>query len=158
CGILAAGVQQRLTNAQRLMPELERAGKVRYHRLLMHALADIQGGAHAMSEIDFIRFCARNALPRPRHQVVRTDARGRRRYLDAVLVGPAGEVRVEIDGALHLVVQTYWYEMSRGNDLVIVKQTQLRFPSFVIYANDPIAVAQLKRALGLSGPEHQTAA
>jgi hypothetical protein len=158
CGVLAAGVQQGLTTATRLMAELELAGKVRFHRLLMRALADIEGGAHSMSEIDFIRFCVRNGLPKPKHQMVRTDARGRRRYLDAVLVGPAGEVRVEIDGALHLVVQTYWQDMSRGNDLVNVKQTQLRFPSFVIYANDQTAVAQLKRALGLSGPDRQTAA
>ena len=158
CGLLAAGVQQRLTTTSRLVPELEKAGKVRHHRLLMRALVDIEGGAHAMSEIDFIRFCARNGLPKPRQQAVRRDARGRRRYLDAILVGPAGEVRVEIDGALHLVVGTYWQDMSRGNDLVIARQTQLRFPSFVIHANDEVAVAQLRAALGLSGPEHVTAA
>jgi hypothetical protein len=158
CGVLAAGVQQRLTTATRLMPELELAGKVRFHRLLMRVLSDIEGGAQSVSEIDFVRFCARNGLPKPKHQAVRRDARGRRRYLDAVLVGPAGEVRVEIDGALHLVVQTYWQDMSRGNDLVIARQSHLRFPSFVIYANDAEAVAQLKAALGLSGSDRQTAA
>jgi hypothetical protein len=158
CGVLAAGVQQKLTTATRLMPELELAGKVRFHRLLKKVLLDIEGGAQSVSEMDFIRFCARNGLPKPRHQAVRTDVKGRRRYLDAVLVGPAGEVRVEIDGALHLVVQTYWQDMSRGNDLVIARQDQLRFPSFVIYANDPEAVAQLKAALGLSAPDRQTAA
>jgi hypothetical protein len=135
------------------MPELENAGKV-----LTKALVDIAGGAHAMSEIDFIRFCKRNRLPKPVHQVVRKDANGRRRYLDAVLVGPAGEVRVEIDGALHLVVQTYWSDMYRGNERTIARQGQLRFPSYVIYANDPQAIGQLRRALGLSGPDRQSAA
>ena len=158
CGVLAAGVQQKLTVATRLMAELELAGKVRFHRLLARVLVDIDGAAQAVSEMDFVRFCTRNGLPKPRHQAVRTDGRGRRRYLDAVLVGPAGEVRVEIDGALHLVVQTYWQDMSRGNDLLIARQSQLRFPSFVIYANDPVAVAQLRAALGLSGPDRQTAA
>lgn len=158
CGVLAAGVQQRLTTAERLRPELERAGKVRFSRLLMKALADIEGGAHSMSEIDFVRFCARNRLPKPKHQRVRKDATGRRRYLDAVLVGPAGEVKVEIDGALHLVVQTYWGDMYRGNELTIAKDGALRFPSFVIYADDPEALDQLRRALGLSGPGEKTAA
>jgi len=158
CGVLAAGVQQNLTVATRLMAELELAGKVRFHRLLRRVLADIDGGAQAVSEIDFIRFCARNGLPKPTRQVVRRDANGKRRYLDAVLVGPAGEVRVEIDGALHLVVQTYWADMSRGNDLSIAGEGTLRFPSFVIYGNDQDALRQLRLALGLSGPDRQTAA
>ena len=158
CGVLAAGVQQRLTTAERLLPELERAGAVRFRRLLTSALMDIAGGAHSMSEIDFIRFCSRNGLPRPSQQSVRKDKNGRRRYLDAVLIGPAGEVRVEIDGALHLVVQTYWNDMYRGNERVIARDGLLRFPSFVIYGNDEEAVDQLRRALGLSGPRRQDAA
>lgn len=158
CGVLAAGVQQRLTTAERLRTELEKAGKVKFHRLLMKALSDIEGGAHAVSEMDFIRFCARNGLPKPTHQRVRRDPRGRRRYLDAVLAGPLGEVKVEIDGALHLVVQTYWSDMYRGNEMTIAKDGALRFPSYVIYSDDPDALDQLRRALGLSGPDEKTAA
>jgi hypothetical protein len=124
----------------------------------MKALADIEGGAHSMSEIDFVRFCARNGLPKPVHQTVRKDLTGRRRYLDAVLVGPTGEVKVEIDGALHLVVQTYWGDMYRGNEMTIANDGALRFPSYVIYADDPEALDQLRRALGLSGPDEKTAA
>jgi hypothetical protein len=158
CGVLAAGVQQRLTTAERLRVELERAGKVKFHRLLMKALVDIAGGAHAVSEIDFVRFCARNGLPKPKHQLVRRDAQGRRRYIDAVVVGPAGEVKVEIDGALHLVVQTYWSDMFRGNEMTIARDGALRFPSYVLYSDDPGALDQLRRALGLSGPNEKTAA
>jgi hypothetical protein len=158
CGVLAAGVQQRLTTSERLMEALELAGKVKFHQLLKRALVDIGGGAHAMSEIDFIRFCARNGLPKPKHQRVRRDLAGRRRYIDAVLAGPAGEVKVEIDGALHLVVQTYWDDMYRGNEMTIVKDGALRFPSYVIYANDEQALDQIRRALGLSGPGKKTAA
>lgn len=159
CGVMAAAVQQRLTSADRLRDELDRAGAVRHRRLLGSVLADIGGGAHAMSEVDFIRFCERNGLPKPVHQTVRRDSSGRRRYLDATLVGPDGTVvRVEIDGALHLVVQTYWSDMYRGNDLSIARETALRFPSFVIHANDADAVAQLRAALGLSGSAKTTAA
>jgi len=159
CGIAAAAVQQRLTDADRLLAELLQAGAVRHRHLLASALADIAGGAHALSELAFRRFCRRNRLPMPTHQLVRKDARGRRRYLDATLVGPTGQVvRVEIDGALHLVVQTYWSDMYRGNDLSIGREVALRLPSYVIYADDQEAVDQLRRALHLSGPEETTAA
>jgi hypothetical protein len=159
CGLLAAGVQQGLTTAPRLLEELDGAGRIRHRRLMARALVDIDGGAQAVSEMDFLRFCLRHSFPRPVLQVVRMDERGRRRYLDATLQAPDGRlVRVEIDGALHLVVQTYWNDMWRNNDLAIGRELALRFPSYVIHANDPDAVAQLRRALNLSGPSAQTAA
>jgi hypothetical protein len=152
CGVLAAGVQQRLTVAERLLVELDRAGAVRHRRVMRSALWDIAGGAHAVSEIAFIRFCRRHGLPRPAHQVVRRDPNGRRRYLDATLIGPNGAVvRVEIDGALHLLVRTYWDDMARGNEMSIGRETVLRFPSVVIYDDDPVALDQLHRALDLLG-------
>jgi len=159
CGLLAAGVQQGLTTATRLLAELEGAGQIRHRRLMARALADIDGGAQAVREMDFLRFCRHHGFPRPELQVVRMDERGRRRYLDATLKTPDGRlVRVEIDGALHLVVQTYWNDMWRSNDLAIGRELVLRFPSYVIHANDPDAVAQLRRALNLSAPSAQTAA
>lgn len=151
CGILAAGVQQRLTAPGRLLDELSLAGKVRHRKVLAAALADIEGGAHAVSELDFLRFCRRHGLPRPVLQQVRTDPAGRRRYLDATFRRCDGELlRVEIDGALHLVVRTYWDDMSRGNELVLGGERVLRLPSFVVYANDPTALSQIRRALRLS--------
>lgn len=151
CGVLAAGVQQRLTTPDKLVLELEMAGAVRHRRLLLAALADIGGGAQAVSELDFLRFCRRHGLPRPTLQTVRMDSRGRRRYLDATFRARNGElVDVEIDGALHLVVRTYWDDMARLNELVIGRDRVLRFPSYVIYADDPAAVQQLRTALGLS--------
>lgn len=158
CGIVAAAVQQRLTTPARIRPELEKAGRIRYSRLLASALDDIEGGAQAVSELDFLRFCRRNGLPRPALQMVRRERSGRRRYLDATFKrADGGLVRVEIDGALHLVVQTYWDDMSRGNELAIGRETVLRFPSYVIYADDPVALAQLRRALDLSGSQRPIA-
>jgi hypothetical protein len=148
---LAAGVQQRLTTASALRAELEGAGAVRHRRVLLSALVDIEGGAQAVSELDFLKFCRRNGLPKPTLQEVRVDSFGRRRYLDASLRrNDGGVIRVEVDGALHLVASTYWSDMARGNDLVIGNERVLRFPSYVIHSNDPIAVNQLRRALGLS--------
>lgn len=159
CGLLAAGVQQRLTTAERLTQALGDAGQVRHRRILAAALRDIGGGAHAVSELDFLRFCRRNGLPEPVLQQVRRESGGRRRYLDATFVRPDGRrVRVEIDGALHLVVRTYWDDMSRGNEMAIDGEVVLRFPSYVIYANDADALAQLRRALKLSvSPAHGAA-
>jgi hypothetical protein len=151
CGIVAAGVQQRLTTPERLQIELDRAGAVGHRRLLQAALVDIQGGAQAVSEMDFLRFCRRNGLPKPQLQVVRRDSAGRRRYLDATFRRADGRlVHVEIDGALHLVVNTYWRDMARGNELVIGSERVLRFPSYVVRSNDPVAIDQLRRALNLS--------
>lgn len=134
------------------MAELAGAGQIRHRRLIAAALTDIGGGAQAVSEIDFLRFCRRHGFPQPELQRMRRDASGRRRYLDATFQRRDGRlVRVEIDGALHLLARTYWDDMSRGNDLVIAGETVLRFPSCVIYADDPNAVAQLRRALDLSG-------
>ena len=149
CGIVAASVQQRLARVPELSAALDAAGKVRHRRILEAALRDIEGGAHAVSEMDFLRFCRRHRFPRPRLQV-RVDGGQRRRYLDAVFIRPDGrEIGVEIDGGLHLVVATYWQDMSRLNDMVVGGRRTLRFPSAAIYADDPVAVAQLRSALGL---------
>ena len=154
-GMLAAGVQQRLTTASRIREELERAGRIR-HRRLMHALlVDIEGGAQAVSEIDFLRFCRRHGLPRPALQV-RADTNGKRRYLDAEFARRDGRViAVEIDGAAHLIVTTYWHDMRRLNDLVIDGRRVLRFPSAAIHADDADAVAQLRAALHLHVSERR---
>jgi hypothetical protein len=158
CGVVAAGVQQRLTQVERLRGVLQGAGAVRHRKLLDAVLTDIDGGAQAMSEVDFLRFCRRNGFPTPVLQAVRRDLYGRRRYLDATIRRPDGRlVRVEIDGALHLVVRTYWDDMARGNELVIDNEAVLRFPSYVVHANDPLAVGQLRRALGLSGSQRPIA-
>lgn len=125
---------------------------MQHRRLLSAVLNDIEGGAQAMSEVAFLRFCRRNRLPRPVLQAVRLDRHGKRRYLDATFKRRDGRLlRVEIDGALHLVVRTYWDDMSRGNELVIGDERLLRFPSYVVHASDPVAVDQLRRALDLSG-------
>jgi hypothetical protein len=158
CGVLCAGVQQRLTVASRLRAELAVAGSIRHRQLLGSVLIDIEGGAQAMSEVGFLSFCRRHGLPAPLLQRVRLDRFGKRRYLDATFRKPGGRLlRVEIDGALHLVVRTYWDDMSRGNELVIGEEQVLRFPSYAIHADDKIAVDQLRRALNLSGAAHAIA-
>jgi hypothetical protein len=147
--VLVAGVQQRLVTPNELSEELEKAGHVRHRRMLRLLLNDLEGGAQALSEVEFLRFCRRHRLPRPQMNH-RTDTAGRRRYLDAVFTRPDGRiVRAEIDGGIHLKLAVRWQDTLRENDLVLDGKAPLRFVSAAIYADDPVAVAQLRRALGL---------
>jgi hypothetical protein len=147
CRIIVAPVQQRRTTAARIAAELARAGQVRHRRQLAALLADMAGGAEALSEIEFLRFCRRHRLPRPTCQV-RLDAGGRRRFLDAIFELADGTiVRVEIDGGVHLSLTARWRDTAKDNDALLDGVAVLRFPSVAIYTDDPLAVRQLRRAL-----------
>ncbi|MGH8823367.1 MAG: hypothetical protein ACRDVN_02690 [Jiangellaceae bacterium] len=148
CGLVIAGVQQRLTNPGRLLEELRTVGAVRHRRLLSRVLADVEGGAQALSEVDFGRMCRRHGLPIPVRQSVRLDPQGRRRYIDVELRTRRGrQVLVEIDGAAHLIVGTYWSDMARANEIVIAGQSLLRFPTVALYLDESTVVDQLRRSL-----------
>lgn len=150
-GLLAAVVQQRLMTAPRLLEELDLAGRIRHRRLMRLTLLDIEGGAQALSEIDFGRMCRRHGVNITARQAVRLDAKGRRRYIDGVATGPDGrKVAYEVDGGLHLAVRSYWADMERSNELLIAGQALLRFPSSVCRTEEPRVVDQPFRALGIS--------
>jgi hypothetical protein len=147
CGLLAAGVQQRLVRADDLTDALAGQPRVRHRKLLQLAVADIGQGAQALSEIDFVRLCRRHRLPLPRLQAIRSGPFGRR-YLDAEWDLPGGgTLAVEIDGALHLVPATWWHDQLRQNELVLAGCTVLRYPSVVVRTDPERVVEQLKRAL-----------
>jgi hypothetical protein len=153
CGILCAGVQQRLTTASRLQTELASAGLVNRRRLLSLTLHDVEGGARALSEIDFCRLCRRWRLPVTAQQVVRVDRNRKRRYLDVLLMGPDGRtVRAEVDGALHLLVRTYWDDMCRQNEYTIAGQPILRFSTVAVRTEELLVADQVARALALPSP------
>jgi len=148
CGLLAAAVQQRLVTPEQLRTELQLRPKVRHRALLLGAVGDIEGGAQALSEIDFVRLCRRAGLPAPEQQRVRRDSAGRRRYLDASWRRPDGRlVVVEVDGALHLEVRRWWDDQLRQNDLTLAGALVLRFPSAVLRTRPDSVLTQLRRAL-----------
>lgn len=121
-------------------------------------LADIAGGAEALSEIDFGRLCRRHGLKIAARQQVRHDAQGRRRYLDGVATGPNGaSVAFEVDGAIHLAVRDYWNDMARDNELMIAGQPLLRFPSLIVRTEPELVADQLHRALSRSASLRRTA-
>jgi hypothetical protein len=148
CGILAAGVQQRLVTAAQLRTAITKAPRTRHRKQLVAAIGDIEQGAHAMSEIDFGRLCRAAGLPEPIRQAVRVERSGRCRYLDAEWIRADGRrVVAEVDGALHLSPRRWWDDQLRQNELVIADDIVLRFPSAVLRTNPDEVVGQLRRVL-----------
>ena len=145
--ILVAGVQQRLALPDRLRAELRAAGAIRHRRLLRSVLSDVEGGVHALSELDFALLCRRHGLPPPDRQRRRRDASGRVRYLDARFRRPDGRVlNVEIDGAAHFGVLAAWSDMDRDIAFLALGEPTVRIPSTIV-RTDPAGVARRIRAL-----------
>lgn len=148
CGLLAAVVQQRLTTATRLLTALDAAGPIRHRRAMRLTIADIEGGAQALSEIDFGRICRQYALGTVVRQVVRHDGTGRRRYLDGEIVGPNGKRRAfEIDGAPHMLAENHWRDLERQNELLIAGTFPLRFSTYAMRFEELLVVDQTRRAM-----------
>jgi hypothetical protein len=147
CALVVAAVQQRLTNPRALRTELARVGRLRHRALLDLVLADIEGGADSLAEIDLTKLARRAGLPPPIRQSVRYDRSGRRRYLDVDF----GTFSVEIDGGFHIRPLNYWADARRQNDLLLVGQRILRFPSVALRVEPDVVVAQLRAAKALFG-------
>lgn len=144
--VLAAGVQQRLVRVADLMAEAERNPRLHRRPLILQTLADIAGGAQALSELDFGRLVIRQfGLPEPDRQVARRDARGKRRWLDAVW--EQARVIAEIDGAAHLDALEYWDDMDRDNGFQLKHYQVFRYPAWVVRHNPEYVAAQLREAL-----------
>ena len=145
--VVAAAQQLRVPPAWMLQRLLETRG-VRHRRLLSLLLHDLDGGAQALSEVEFLAFCRRNGFPRPRLQV-RLDGSGRRRYLDAEFRASDGSVFwVEIDGGIHLQLKVKARDDLKDNYAKLDRRLVLRYASVLIYTDDPEAVEQIRRALG----------
>ncbi len=146
--VLAAAVQQRLAWVSDLQAVLERRPALRRRSLLMLTLREIAGGAEALSELDFGRLTRRFRLPQPDRQVIRLDAQGRRRWLDAHW-DQAGLV-AEVDGRWHMEALAWWADMRRDNELTVSGLRVLRFPAFAVRDEPELVAAQIRAAL--AGP------
>jgi hypothetical protein len=146
--VLAAACQQRRVKPTELADVVAAMPRVRRRRLIRTTLGDLEGGAQALSEIDFVALCRRFRLPRPDLQERRTDADGRVRYLDAYWKD--WRLHVEIDRAHHMDVRHWAADMLRQNQLWIAGDRILRFPAWLVRA-EPAAVADQVRAALVSG-------
>lgn len=148
CGLVIATVQQRISAVASIRGALELAPTVRHRKMLRLVLDDVEQGADALSEIDFVRLCRRHRLPAPEQQAVRRAPGGRRRYLDASWRRPDGRtLAVEVDGAVHLSQRRWWDDQARQNEIVLADTVLLRYPSVVIRTDPAIVADQLRRGL-----------
>lgn len=148
--VLAAGVQQRLARPDDLTTLLGRFPKIRRHALIVSTLADIRGGAQALSELDFCRLTRRYRLPEPDRQAIRRDQAGRRRWLDAYW--DQARLVAEVDGLWHMEATAWWADMFRENDLTLSGLRVLRFPAFAVRDHPDTVATQLRRALADAAP------
>jgi hypothetical protein len=145
-GLLASTVQQGLAPASGLRAALVDAGAVRYRRTLFGIINDIEAGSQAFSELNMSRLCRGAGLPTPRHQSVRTDHDGRRRFMDLDLDG----LLIEIDGAPHLDVLRQTDDCFRHNERTLASEPLLRFTGLAVRTEPERVLAQIRRGLAIS--------
>jgi hypothetical protein len=149
--VLAAGVQQGLTLPQKPRTVLDQDQTRFRHRLLVVTLGDIEGGAQALSELDFTRKVVRAfGLPAPERQSARRDSQGRRRYID--VVWEEWKVAVEIDGAQHFRDPLQrWDDTQRDIDLQLDGYEVLRFPAWMVRHSPGIVARKIQASLRHAG-------
>ena len=117
--------------------------------LILRTARDASEGSHTISEFDIVSLCRTHGLPVPSRQVIRTDASGRRRYLDGCF--DDRRIRLKNDGAHHMVVEEFWRDMQRHNDLSVRGEVVLRFPAWKVRERPDEVAEALRRALREAG-------
>ena len=145
---LAAAVQQGLLRVGDLRTTLAEMPRLRRRSMISEVLDDVEFGAHAASELDFLRFLRRHGLPLP-DRLQRPVRRGSVRYLDAWW--ERQRVNAEMDGAHHRLVGTWEDDTLRANDVVLVERHDrillLRFTRGNLRHDELRVAAQLRDAL-----------
>ncbi len=113
---VAAAVQQRLVQVADVRTALTAMPKLPRRSLLLTVLDDVELGAHAGSELQFLRFCREHGLPLPDELQVRVRAGGTK-YVDARY--RRQRVSVELDGAHHMRVEQWDADTLRGLHLAV---------------------------------------
>jgi hypothetical protein len=116
---VAAAVQQRLVNVPQLRASLAEMPRLRRRGLLRLVLDDVELGAHARTELDFLAFLRRQGLPLPDQLQYKTRADGVR-YLDAWW--EQQRVGAELDGTHHAEVGTWDDDTLRANEILVAQR------------------------------------
>jgi hypothetical protein len=145
---VAAAVQQRLVNVPQLRQALILLPKLPRRRSIRLVLDDVELGAHARTELDFLAFLRRNNLPLPDRLQFKVRANGVR-YLDAWW--EKQRVGAEIDGAHHMEVGTWDEDTLRGNEVVVAQRHDrvmlLRVTAGNMRHKEPDLATQFRAAL-----------
>jgi very-short-patch-repair endonuclease len=145
--VVAAACQQRLVAPPEVRAVLSLLPRAHRRRLVLETAGFAEGGATALSEIDFVRLCRRHRLPAPDLQERRQDRAGRNRYLDAYW--REQRVHVEVDGAHHMDAGQWEADMRRQNEIWIRGDRVLRFSAWQVRHHPDDVAQQLRAALGL---------
>ncbi|MCU1589062.1 MAG: hypothetical protein JWP11_318 [Frankiales bacterium] len=116
---VAAAVQQRLVTVPQLRSALEQLPRLRRSATIRLVLDDVELGAHARTELDFLAFLRRNRLPLPDRLQFKVRANGVR-YLDAWW--ERQRVAAEVDGTHHMEVGSWDADTLRANELLVAQR------------------------------------
>ncbi|MCA1656427.1 MAG: hypothetical protein LC713_01730 [Actinobacteria bacterium] len=145
---LAAAVQRRLATVPQLREALPTIGPLRRRDLVLHVLDDVELGAHAQTELDFLAFLRRNNLPLPDRLQFLVRANGKR-YLDGWW--DKQRVAAEIDGAHHMEVASWDADGLRSNEIVVAHRADrvllLRVTAGNMRHAEPQLAAQFRAVL-----------
>jgi hypothetical protein len=147
--LIAAAFQRGMVTRQEVHRVLAGMSRVRRRPLIEETIADADGGCHSVAELDFVALCRRYGLPVPARQSSRVDRAGRRRYRDAYFA--EWRVHVEIDGAHHMDVESWWADMRWQNDLWVPGDRVLRFPAWALRHHPDEVARQVRDALVAAG-------
>ncbi|SCF38725.1 endonuclease domain-containing protein [Micromonospora mirobrigensis] len=147
--VLTAACQQRRVLPDEIAAMVAQLPRARRQELIRRTIADIAGGAQALSELHFVRLCRRHRLPAPDLQERRTDRSGRTRWLDAYW--REWGLHVEVDGAHHMDVRQWADDMRRQNDVWTSGDRILRFPAWLVRARPDEVATTVRHALLAAG-------
>ncbi len=147
---IAAAVQQGLATPAEIRQQVLGNGQLPRAEEALVVLEDVERGAHAMSELDFLTLCRTWRLPEPDELQVRVRIGGQTRYLDGRY--RQQRVRIEIDGRHHMQVVQWEQDLGRSNDLAISSrgsgELQLRWSGSQVRHDQALVARQLRAALG----------
>ncbi len=148
-GVVAAAVQQQLTDPVRLVAWLETMRPLRWASMFRQVIGDIAGGSQSVAELDILRMCRTEGLRAPDRQTRRRDATGRLRYTDCEWRLPDGRtVVLEVDGSFHMDVEHWEADIARQRQLTDPSRLVIRCTSREV-RDEPVRIGQDLRRLGV---------
>ncbi|WP_433302650.1 DUF559 domain-containing protein [Actinoplanes sp. CA-030573] len=149
--LITRACQQGRVTVRELREVLRHFPTLRRRQLIRTTIADVEGGATALSEINLARLCRRHRLPGPDFQQPRADATGRNRFVDAHWT--SARLLVEVDGSHHMDVEHWSADMLRQNEIWIAGDRILRFPAWLVRDRPATVAAQIREALSAGQSE-----